>query len=66
MNEVYLLCKFDVSSFSMTRDFQSGNFANFEQFKIDSHFAEFGQVKIDPNCVSLLTLGRSQIFTDFW
>ena len=50
----------------MTRDFQSGNFANFEQFKIDSHFAEFGQVKIDPNCVSLLTLGRSQIFTDFW
>ena len=27
----------------MTRDFQTGNFTDFEQFKIDSHFAKFEQ-----------------------
>ena len=62
LNEVYLLSKFDISSFSMTKDFQTGNFDDFEQFKIDSHFAVFGQVIINPNCLSLLTLGRSQSF----
>ena len=46
----------------MTRGFQTGNFADFEQFKVDSHFANFGLVQIDPNCSSLLTLGRSQLF----
>ena len=46
----------------MTKDFQTGNFDDFEQFKIDSHFAVFGQVIINPNCLSLLTLGRSQSF----
>ena len=30
----------------MTRQFQTGNFHNFEQFKIDSQFADFGQVKL--------------------
>ena len=69
MNEVYLLSKFDVSSFSMTRDFQTDNFADFEQFKIDSYFADFGQFKIDPNSIYLtnfaqvtailLTLGKT-------
>ena len=43
----------------MAKDFQTGKFAEFEQFKIDSHFANFGQVQSDPNCLSLLTLGRS-------
>ena len=37
----------------------NGKFAEFEQFKIESHFAKFGQVQSDPNCLSLLTLGRS-------
>ena len=49
--EFYLLFRFDVSSFSMTRDFQTVNFADFGQTKIDSHFPYFGQVKIDPNCL---------------
>ena len=31
-------------------DFQTGHFADFEQFKVDIHFANFGQVKIDPIC----------------
>ena len=45
----------------MTKDFQTGNFVNFEQFKIDSHFANFGQVETDPNFSSLPTLRRSVI-----
>ena len=45
MNEVYLLSKLDVSSFFMIRDFQ-GNFADFEQFKIDSNFASLVQSKL--------------------
>ena len=49
MNEVYLLSKFDISGFSMAKDFQTGKFADFEQFKIDSHVANFGQVQGDPN-----------------
>ena len=59
MNEVYLLSKFDVSSFSMTRDFQTGSFGDVEQFKIDNHSDDFGQVKIDHNCSFLPTLGMS-------
>ena len=43
LNKVYLLSKFDVSSFFVTRDFQTGNFTDFEQFKIDSHFAKLEQ-----------------------
>ena len=38
----------------MSGDFQKSHFADFEQFKIDSQFANLGQVKIDPNCQLLL------------
>ena len=41
----------------MTGDIESSS----EQFKIDSHFADFKQVKIDPNYLFLLTLSRSAI-----
>ena len=50
----------------MAKDFQTGKFADFEQFKIDSHVANFGQVQGDPNWLSLLTLGRSQLFYWHW
>ena len=47
-NKVYLLSKFDVFSFSMTGDidFQIGHSVNFEQFQIDSHLDDSGQVKL--------------------
>ena len=48
----------------MAKDFQTCNFADFEQFKIDNHFANTGQVQSDPNCSHLLTLGKSQLF--YW
>ena len=38
----------------MSGDFQNSYFAAFEQFKIDSQFANLSQVKIDPNCQLLL------------
>ena len=43
------MSKFDVSNFSMTeyKDFQTGHFADSEQFKTDSHFMDLGQVNID-------------------
>ena len=41
---------------------KTGEFADFEQFKNDSHFANFGKVQSGPNCSFLLTLGRSQLF----
>ena len=53
---------------SPCREFQIGNFANFEQFKVDIHFANFGQVKTVPiRCftyfgqvtVILLCLGKT-------
>ena len=50
----------------MAKGFQTGKFVNFEQFQIDSHFANFGQVQSDPNCSSLLTLGKSQLFYWLW
>ena len=37
-------------------DFQTGHFAEFEQFKVDIHFVDFGQVKIVPNHLLLLPL----------
>ena len=43
-------------------DFQTGHFADFEQFKIDIHFVNFEQFKIDPISSILLTLERSQVF----
>ena len=52
----------DVSGFSMAKDSQTSKFAAFEQFKIESCFANFGQVQGDTNCLPLLTLGRSQLF----
>ena len=45
-------------------DFQTDHFADFEHFKIDFHFANFGLVKIDPICSLLLTVDRSQLFTN--
>ena len=60
------MSKFDVSSFSVTgdiyRDFQTNHFADFELFKADTCFSNFGQVKIDPIRSFLLTLDRSQVF----
>ena len=55
--------KFDVSSFSVTLDIQifTGHFADFEQFKVDIYFANYGQVRIDPIFFLLLTLNRSVI-----
>ena len=41
-------------------DFQIGHFAAFEQFKVDVHFANFGQVKSDPVSSLFTTLERSQ------
>ena len=60
------MSKFDVSNFSMTeyKDFQTGHFADSEQFKIDSHFVDFGQVNIDSICLYLLDLGSSFIWLD--
>ena len=46
--------------FSMTEDMQNFfNFADHEQFKIDSHLADFLQAKIDPTRLFLLTLGST-------
>ena len=42
-------------------DFQTGHFSDFEQFKVDIHFASFGQIRIDPISSLLLTLDRSQL-----
>ena len=50
-NEVYLMLKFDVSTFSMTGDFQTGLFADFKQFRINGYFSDFGQVKIDHSFI---------------
>ena len=62
----FTCCPNLVSSFSWAKNFQTGNFADFEQFKIDTHFANFRQVQIDSNWLSLLSLGRSQIFYWLW
>ena len=47
-------------------DFQTGYFADFEQFKVDIYFANFGQVRIDSICSLLLALYRSQLFYWVW
>ena len=46
--------------------FSNWSFCYFEQFKVDIHFANFGQVRIDPICSLLLTLDRSQLFYWVW
>ena len=50
----------------MKKKKKTGKFADFEQFKNDSHFANFGKVQSGPNCSFLLTLGRSQLFYWLW
>ena len=60
-----MLSKFDFCSFPVTGDnigFQTGHLGNFEQFKFDSHFSDYQQIKIDPICLFLLTLGRTKLF----
>ena len=46
--------------------FSNWSFCYFEQFKVDIHFANFMQVRIDPNCSLLLTLDWSQSFYWVW
>ena len=48
-NEVYLITKFDVSSSNNLRyiNFQTGYLTDFEQFKVDSHSTDFGQIETD-------------------
>ena len=42
--------------------FQTGQTGDFEQFKVDIYFANFGQVKIGLICFFLVTLDRSPLF----
>ena len=46
-------------------DFQTSHFAEFEQFKVDIYFANFGQVKIDPIRSFLLLWTDHSYFTKF-
>ena len=46
--------------------FSNWSFWYFEQFKVDIHFANFGQVRIDPICFLFLTLDMSQLFYWVW
>ena len=46
-------------------DFQTSHFAEFEQFKVDIYFANFGQVKIDPIWSFLLLWTDHSYFTKF-
>ena len=62
LNDLDLLSKFNATNFSVTSDFQTGHLADSEQFKEGIHFANFGQVTIDPTCFHLLTLDSSQLF----
>ena len=56
----YLLYDWDI-------DFQTGHFADFDQFKVDSHSATLGKSKIDPTrsyywlwpTVILVSLGKT-------
>ena len=45
-------------------DFQTDYFADVKHFTIDSHFADVGQVIIDPTDIFLVTLGRLQLFSN--
>ena len=67
MNEVYLLPKFDVSSFSHDWryiDFQTGHFANFKPFKTDSYFLPLGKSKWIL-LVHFYLVWAGQFFTNF-
>ena len=46
-------------------DFQICHIADFEQFRVDIHFANFGQVKTDPICSFLLLWTGHSYFTVF-
>ena len=46
-------------------DFQTDNFADFEQFKVGIYFANIGQIKIDPICSLLLLWTGHSYFTEF-
>ena len=46
-------------------DFQTGYFADFEQFNIDIHSSNFGQVKTDPICSLLVLWAGHSYFTVF-
>ena len=48
------------------KDFQIAHFADFEQFKFNVHFANFGQVRTAPISPLLLTVDRSQLFCLVW
>ena len=63
-SNVYLLFKFDVSSFSVTLDIEifTGHFADFEQFKVYIYFANHGQVRIDP---FFTDSGQVSYYTEF-
>ena len=43
-----------------------GHFADFEEFKADIHFSNFGQVKTVPICSFLLPVGRAQLLYSVW
>ena len=45
-------------------DFQTGHFADFEHFKIDSSLTDFGKVNIDPTGSFLLLWGCLSNFTE--
>ena len=54
--------EYPMEPFQCLPTFQIGYFADLEQFKVDIHFANFGQVEIDPICSFLLTWDRSHLF----
>ena len=67
MNDVYLLSEFDVSSFSYDWryvDFQTGHFADFKQFKIDTHFLNLGTSN-GPYSFFFTYFGKASYLTDF-
>ena len=62
-----MVLTFDVSSFSVTGDiaFQTSHFDDFEQFKVDIYFTNFGQVKIDLIWSFFILWTGHSYFTEF-
>ena len=52
-------CCFQLLGDQRNIDFQTSNFANFEQFTVDVYFANFEQVEIHPICSFFPTLGKA-------
>ena len=46
-------------------DFQVDHFVDFEQLRVDVHFANFRQVKTDPICSHLLLWTNHSYSTEF-